>query len=95
LPRLSTPVVDELILLGLGADPAVLPITGCPFVCVGGRVAERIDEGWEGTEAGTTSEIVDGDRRERETAGEPFDRERRSKQEQIRNCNLGGKGKVC
>ncbi len=44
-PLPKTPVVEELILLGFGADPAALPFDRVPFVWVDGQVADRTDDG--------------------------------------------------
>ena len=64
-PLCSTPVVDELILLGFGTDatPSELELVfGCRCVlcCVGGREADRMDVGRVGTEAGTTTGAAAG-----------------------------------
>ena len=77
-PLPSTPVVDELILLGLGEAPKRFVLVALPIGCEGGRVAERKEVGFEGTDAGMSSSLAGGDRRERGGACRPLERDRRS-----------------
>ena len=60
-PLPSRPVVDELILLGLGEAPGGFTLVGLPIECEGGRVAERKEVGLDGADAGMSSAAAGGE----------------------------------